>query len=214
MGVKRADERSTIDGWVRHRVCGDANTGRCCSGMAGSSRGVAASAAGACSIWGSMAQGVQALGSTRQRRTWGGLRPPEQIGRLARTMYTRGARAGITRVRVRGWGSVTPADFVRESAIVGRETSGGGDILDQLQLAGPRVPCIVNNAAHNDLPSSSRSVKMPSIRSGRGLQTPTRVVLLSAARLPWSKWTTGPWLCVPAFRRVCLCRSVFSCLLH
>jgi len=45
-----------------------------------------------------------------------------------------------------------------------------------------------------------------------GLQAPERGLLLaSAARLPWSPWATvGPWLCVPAFRAVCLCLRLLA----
>jgi hypothetical protein len=69
------------------------------------------------SAGGSQAQEVQVLGSARQRCAAGGGWPLGWTQRnFTRTLSSRRARAGGTGVRVRGWGNVTPVDFVFGSA--------------------------------------------------------------------------------------------------
>lgn len=155
---------------------------------------------------GSQAQGVQAPGPTRQCRTTGGLPPPVLMVRLlVRTQYTRGARAGITRVRVRGWGSVTPADFVRGSAI----RCGGSRDHRQVFPVRCQSNCIDDAAVHRDLrPGGRRHENALYPQRMRAADSDPSSAFGGPATV--SARDVGPWLCVAAFRRVCLCRSAYE----
>ncbi len=68
---------------------------------------------------------------------------------------------------------------------------------------GPTLACLAPCGAQND----QMCLSLANRRIQQVLQTSERLtaMVLSAARLPAT--SAGPWLCVPAFRPVCLCRG-------
>ena len=73
-----------------------------------------------------MAQGLQALGSTRQGSVHHADcgRAVQRYGANSLDVVHLAVRAGVTGVRVRGWG-VTPADCAFESSVSGTEERAG-----------------------------------------------------------------------------------------
>ena len=194
------------------RFTGGAEPRRCSRGRAGSSRGDVRRGEQRRATGGSTAQGVQALGSTRRRR------PPAEAGGCDATSLGRSTHAERG-PESRGSGSgvgvcVTPADFASGSAVVEAGRAGRASDAGRPRAALPRSAQAPRHAHRTAMLATIDLSVVGSERHKKALDPqrmraadsdPRRCLRRLGGHIP--RWDVGPWLCVAAFRRVCLCRS-------